>query len=47
MSRLDATIDRLVATCPCDACERYRRIFAARAGFYAAKIEQMLRRRQS
>lgn len=38
-----ADIDRWIAACSCDACERYRRCFALRAGRYAAAIEQQLR----
>lgn len=43
MTDLDRVMDRLIATCRCDACERYRRAFAARAGYYAARIEEQLR----
>lgn len=40
---LDAVLEHLIATCDCDACERYRRAFAARAGHYAAQIEEQLK----
>ena len=41
---LDAVLRWLLATCSCAACERYRRAFAQRAGYYAAKIEEQLKR---
>jgi hypothetical protein len=41
--RFEHTVDRLIATCPCDVCVRYRKAFAARAGYYAAQIEESLR----
>ena len=39
----DAVLEQLIATCTCDACERYRKAFARRAGYYAARIEEALR----
>ncbi len=42
---LDETIDDLHKTCECDACERYRKSFASRAGYWAARIEQSLKAR--
>lgn len=40
---LDQVLAELLARCSCDACERYRRSFAMRAGKYAAAIEESLR----
>lgn len=40
---LEAVLAELIARCSCDACERYRRSFAIRAGRYAAAIEESLR----
>lgn len=45
VSDLDKVFDRLIATCPCDSCERYRKWFIARAAYWAVKIEQSLRLR--
>ena len=40
---LDEAIERLIATCPCDACDRYRKSLAARAAHWAVRIEQLLK----
>lgn len=39
---LDEVLDDLFARCMCDACERYRKSFAARAAVWAVKIEESL-----
>jgi hypothetical protein len=44
---LDATLDDLIASCSCDACERYRRWFVARAAYWAVHLEQSLKPRKS
>jgi hypothetical protein len=46
VDRLEQTIEQLIASCRCDACERYRKSFALRAGFYAARIEEQLKARR-
>lgn len=43
-SEIDRVLDKLVAECPCDSCERYRKWFFARAASHAEKIEASLNR---
>lgn len=41
---VDAVIERLLLTCPCAACERLRAFRLRRIAYYAARIEEGMRR---